>query len=141
MESVCQHPEFAAVLIARIFLGIIFFFQGYDAVFNIGIKSVIQTYKESFINKGIPRFLIASASFFACYSELVGGVFLIVGIFHYFALYILALNLLIAAIGFGLNTPMWDMRFVFPRLMLILLLLIVPQSWNVWSLDSLFFKF
>ncbi len=140
MESLNQYNYAAAELLARLFLGCLFFFQGYDAVFNIKIKNVIQTFEEDFTKKGIPRFLIVTGSWFTSYTELIGGVFLIFGFFQYITLYMLGLNLLIAAIGFGINTPVWDTRYVFPRLVLILLLLIIPQSWNILSIDHLIFK-
>jgi hypothetical protein len=65
---------------------------------------------------------------------------LIFGLFEYVALILLGINLITAAIGFGLNTPMWDSKYVFIRLVLILLLLLTPQDWHVWSLDNLIFK-
>ncbi|MDP1803319.1 MAG: DoxX family membrane protein [Bacteroidota bacterium] len=140
MEFINQYHQIAAVLIARIFLGFLFLFQGYDAVFNIKVKNVIATFQVNFENKPIPKFFIVAASWFTSYTELIGGILLIAGLFEYFALYLLGLNLIIAAIGFGINTPMWDTRYVLPRLLLILFLLVVPQEWNVLSLDHLIFK-
>lgn len=130
----------AAVFIARVFLGCLFLFQGYDAVFNIKLKNVIASFQVTFENKGIPKFLIASTSWFTSYTELVCGLFLIFGLFEYCALYLLGINLIIAAIGFGINTAMWDTRHVLPRMLLLLFLLIVPQSWNLLSLDHLIFN-
>jgi uncharacterized membrane protein YphA (DoxX/SURF4 family) len=141
MEITNQYHVVAAIFIARIFLGFLFLFQGYDAVFNIKVKNIVETYQNSFANKGIPKFLTVVAAWFTSYSALVGGLFLIVGLFEYSALYLLGINLIIASIGFGINTPMWDTRFVLPRLVLLILLLIIPQSWNLWSLDHLFFNY
>ena len=140
MEIITQYHEIAAVFIARVFLGCLFFFQGYDAVFNVKIKNVIITFKSGFENKGIPKFLTVSASWFTCCTELICGFLLIAGLFEYCALYLLGLNLIIAAIGFGINIPMWDTRYVLPRLLLLLFLLLVPQAWNVLSIDHLIFK-
>ena len=140
METINQYHEIVAVFIARVFLGLLFFFQGYDAVFKVKIKNVIQTYENTFMINGIPRWLTISASWFTSCTALLGGLFLVFGLFEYIALYILAINLIIASIGFGINTPMWDTRFVFPRLLLVLFLLLIPQAWNIWSLDYLLFK-
>lgn len=137
MEAITQYHEVAAVFIARVFLGLLFFFQGYDAVFNIKIRNIIDTYQNSFANKGIPKFLTVCGSWFTSYVELIFGFLLVVGLFEYYALYLLGLNLIIASIAFGIITPMWDMRFVFPRLALLIFLLLVPGSWNMWSLDNL----
>jgi uncharacterized membrane protein YphA (DoxX/SURF4 family) len=140
MELIDQYHNIAAVFLARIFLGIIFLFQGYDAVFNIGMHNVVESYQNGFEGKKIPKFIIAGASWFTSFTELLGGILLIFGLFEYPALYLLSLNLIIAAIGFGITSPLWDGKHVFPRLALILLLLFVPGQWNVWSLDSLIFN-
>lgn len=138
MEIINQYHYVIAAFIARVFLGFLFFFQGYDAVFRVKVENVIETFESEFSKKGIPKFLTVFAAWFTSYTELIGGALLIVGLFQYAALYLLGINLLIAAIGFGINTAMWDLRHVFPRLTLILFLLIIPQSLNIISLDKLF---
>lgn len=140
MEYIGQHHEAVAVLIARILLGVLFFFQGYDAVFNIGMRRVIEAYQNSFSNKHIPSSLVVLASWFTSLTELICGLMLIFGLFQYIALYLLGINLIVAAIGFGLNEPMWDSKYVLPRLLLLLFLLCVPSSWGIISLDHLIFK-
>jgi putative oxidoreductase len=130
-------PEASAVFIARVFLGLLFFFQGYDAVFRIKIKYVIEAYENSFANKGIPRFLTVCGAWFTSCVELIGGVLLIVGLFENAVLYFLGIDLIIASIAFGIAKPMWDMRYVFPRLALLLFLLVTPSAWHIWSIDHL----
>ncbi|MFL5754093.1 MAG: DoxX family membrane protein, partial [Bacteroidia bacterium] len=130
----------AGVFAARIFLGLLFLFQGYDAVFNIGMPRVVETYRNGFEGKHVPGFLVLCASWFTSLTELICGALLLFGLFEYCALYLLSLNLIIAAIGFGITGPMWDSKHVFPRLVLILVLLFVPEHWNLWSLDALIFK-
>jgi uncharacterized membrane protein YphA (DoxX/SURF4 family) len=137
MESLTYYHEITAVFIARVFLGLLFFFQGYDAVFNVKIKNVINTYQDSFSNIGVPKFLTISGAWFTSFVELIGGLLLIFGVFEYYTLYLLGLDLLIASIAFGIATPMWDTRHVFPRLALLIFLLAIPTSWNVLSLDNL----
>jgi uncharacterized membrane protein YphA (DoxX/SURF4 family) len=140
MEIINQYHYIIAACVARVFLGCLFFFQGYDAVFKVKIQNVIAVFEDDFAEKGIPRFLTVCASWFTTYSELICGALLIVGLFEYVSLYLLGANLIIAAVGFGINAPMWDTRHVLPRLTLILFLLVLPQSWNIVSLDHLFFK-
>ena len=137
METITQYHEVAAVFIARVFLGLLFFFQGYDAVFNVKVHNVIEAYENSFANKGIPRFLTVCGSWFTSYVELIGGFLLIIGLFEYPVLYLLGIDLIIASIGFGITKPMWDLRYVFPRLALLLFLIVVPITWDLWSLDNL----
>ena len=138
MEAFAEYHTTAAVFIARVFLGLLFFFQGFDAVFKVKIQNVILAYENALQNKGVPRFFIISGSWFNSCVELVAGLLLIFGLFQSIALFLLGMNLIIACIGFSLVKPMWDMGHVFPRLVLLLFLLMVPASWNAWSLDYFF---
>lgn len=132
-----QHHEAITVLIARVFLGLLFFFQGFDALFKVKVSNVILAYEEEFSKRGIPRSLTVIGAWFTSLAEFVGGAFLVLGLFQYFSLYLIGINLIIASIGFGIVSPMWDMRYVFPRLALLLFLLVLPPSWNIFSLDHL----
>ena len=139
MEAFIQYHEAIGVLIARVFLGLLFLFQGYDAIFSIKIKNIIENYESSFESKGIPKILTIAGSWFTSLAEFLGGLFLVLGLFKYIALYLLGADLIIASIAFGIATPMWDMRYVFPRLALLLFLLIIPVSWDLFTLDNIFF--
>jgi putative oxidoreductase len=140
MEILSQYHNTAAALAARLLLGFLFFFQGYDAVFRIKIHNVIDTYDDQFKNRGIPKLITAVGAWYTSLTELIGGLLLILGLFDYVALYLLAINLILATFAFGLNTPLWDTKHVWPRLALLLFLLVVPVSWHAWSLDNLIFK-
>jgi putative oxidoreductase len=130
--------QLLAGFIARVFLGFLFFFQGYDALFNVKIKNVVETYSDAFAYKGIPRFITITGAWYTSLIEFIGGLLLILGVFQHYTLYLLGLDLILASIAFGISKPMWDMRFVFPRLVLLLFLLVIPNSWNTISLDCLF---
>ena len=140
MEIINHNHQIVALLIARVFLGFLFFFQGYDSIFNVKIKNVIIVFNNTFSNKGIPKFLIIAGVWFTSYTELICGFLLTLGLFENIALYLLGINLIIASIAFSIDKPMWDMRYLFPRLILLLFLLMVPYSWDTISLDYLFFK-
>ena len=140
MEPIVEFNEAAASFIVRVFLGILFFFQGYDAIFNVKVKQVVETFRDPFSSKGIPSIFTTIGSYFTSYAQFIGGLLLILGLFQYFALYLLAINLIIASIAFGITTPMWDMKHLFPRMVLLLTLLILPESWSVWSMDNVFFS-
>src|SRR5688572_18538726 len=116
MDFINEYHQNAAVLLTRIFLGLLFFFQGYDAVFRIGVKQIIEAYSYEFKEKGIPGFLTVVGVCFTSYVELIGGLFLIAGLFEYYTLYLLGATLIIASVAFGINTSVWDTRHVFPRL-------------------------
>ena len=140
MEILTQYHQLAGITLTRVFLGFLFLFQGYDAVFQIGIQKVTDAYDENFKLKGIPRKITSLSAWYTAYTELICGFLLILGLFEYASLYLLGINLIIAAIGFGMNAPLWDTRNVYPRLLLILILLMTPIHWHHWSLDYLIFK-
>jgi putative oxidoreductase len=131
------HNQQTAVLLARLFLGLVFFIQGYDKVFVVKMKNVIETFRFEFENKSLSPALYTSVAVFSSYAELIGGALLILGLFTPFALYVLGTDLLIVAIGMGLIKPVWDMDNVFSRLALMLFLLMVPSALNLFSCDYL----
>ncbi len=139
MEYLSQNNHIVAALIARLFLGVLFFLQGYDAVFKVKIKKVKETYQNAFYENGIPKWATVIAVWFTSLSALIGGLFMLLGLFEYITLYVLGINLIITAVGFGINKPLWDTRYVLPRLLMILFLLCIPLHWNLIALDHLLF--
>ena len=127
--------EMDAAFIARVFLGVLFFLQGYDKVFRLGVKEVIETVNNSLSSKGVPRFFSSFGAYFTSYIELIGGALLIIGFVKYYCLYLLGFDLLFAAFAFGLIEPVWDMKHIFPRLALLLFLMLIPSQWDVISVD------
>ena len=127
--------EMDAAFIARIFLGFAFFLQGYDKVFRLGVKQVIQTVHQPLSSKGVPKMFSVTGAYFTSYVELICGAFLIIGFVKYYCLYLLGFDLLFAAIAFGIVEPVWDMKHIFPRFVLLLFLLIIPSRWDVLSVD------
>lgn len=124
-----------AVFIVRVFLGLLFFFQGIDAVFKIKIKGIIDTIYHPLSSQGMPKHFITIGAYFTSYIELIAGFCLVIGFAKYYALYLLGFNLIFVSIAFGLIKPMWDMQFVFPRLVLLLFFLVAPSEWDVLSVD------
>ncbi|TAL63292.1 MAG: DoxX family protein [Bacteroidetes bacterium] len=135
MHTILHNHEIAGALIARVFLGLLFFFQGFDAVFRVKISGVLQTIEDPLSRIGLPRFFIVSGAYFTSYVELIGGFFLIIGFAKYYAMYLLGIDLVIASIAFGIVKPMWDMQYAFPRLALLIFLLMIPSQWDVISVD------
>jgi uncharacterized membrane protein YphA (DoxX/SURF4 family) len=129
--------EIDVAFIARVFLGFLFFLQGYDKVFRLGVKQVIRTVHEPLAAKGIPEFISTIGSYFTSYVELIFGALLIVGFAKYVCLYFLGVDLIFAAIVFGIVEPVWDMKHIFPRLVLLIFLLVIPSQWDVISIDHI----
>jgi putative oxidoreductase len=125
------------ILMARIFLGLLFFIQGYDKVFNLGIKKVANTFIMELSHTRIPRPLIILSAYATSWIELMGGLWVMFGFMKYYALYALGLDMLLVTIAMGLISPLWDTNLVFPRLVIVLLLLFAPPVWDLFSIDYL----
>ena len=130
-----QYKIEIATLIIRLFVGILFFFQGYDKVFRIKIKGVIENFSEDAQQLRVPSYLVTAIAFYTSYTELWGGLFLAFGWFTNFTLLALGIDLLMVCFAFSLMRPMWDMQYVFPRLILVCTLLFLPDNFNKISID------
>lgn len=127
--------QMEAVLIARVFLGLLFFLQGYDKVFRVKVKNVIETIHAPLESRGVPYAFSIVGAYFTSYAELVCGGLLIIGFVTYYCLYLLGIDMLFAALAFGMVEPVWDLKHIFPRLSLLVFLLIAPSQWDVISVD------
>jgi putative oxidoreductase len=126
-----------AELLVRLFAGIVFMFQGYDKLFRIKIPGVVDAFKAEAENVRIPGPLLSGLAYYTSYVEFLGGFFLIFGFLTNFTLYALSLDLIFVTIAFSYLEPMWDMKHVFPRLLLLIALLLFPEHFRHLSLDSL----
>lgn len=126
------------VFTMRVLLGIIFMMQGYGKVFTWGLDGVyggFAPYEEK-----LPTFLLKFAAYYTTFAELICGLLLIIGLFRNYALYALGVVLLIVSFGHGLSAPIWDLSHVFPRAVLLIALLLIPQEWDKWHVDGLIRK-
>lgn len=123
--------------IIRVFAGILFFFQGYDKLFKVKISGVTNTFIDDAKHHHIHRPWVVLIATYTSVVEFVGGMALILGLFTNYALYLLGIDLLLAAFAFSLLQPMWDMKHLFPRFMLVITLLLLPDNWNKLSIDYL----
>src|ERR1700757_2832679 len=128
--------EIAECLI-RMFTGILFFFQGYDKVFKVKISGVVDNFLEDAEHLHIHKPLVTIVTYFTSFIELVGGSLLIVGLFTNYALLALGFDLVLVCFAFSIIRPMWDMQYVFPRLLLIGFLLFLPNEYTKIALDYL----
>jgi uncharacterized membrane protein YphA (DoxX/SURF4 family) len=124
----------------RVLLGIIFFMQGYGKIVTTGINKVYQMFFKEFENTFLPKWLIVSTAYYSSYVELAGGFLLIIGLFRKYAMYLLAIDLLVVSFGHGLMKPIWDLSHVIPRAILLAALFLLPAEWDSWAADSLIKK-
>lgn len=135
MENISH--ESVLVLLIRVILGILFFFQGYDKLFKVKIPGVIEFFEEEMKGKKVPRFVLTSSAYFTSYVEFFCGGLVILGLFKTTALYLLGLDLVLVCGAFSMLKPMWDMQLLFPRLILLAASLFFPANWDVISIDHL----
>ncbi|HPQ09381.1 MAG TPA: DoxX family membrane protein [Bacteroidia bacterium] len=122
----------------RWLLAILFFFQAYDRIFRVGLKEVTNIMYYQNTEQKFPFWFTKFGVYITAYTELICGILLFTGIFRDYALYILCLDMLIAAFGFSYLKPMWDMKHFFPRFILISIQLFLPSSAYVLGLEKLF---
>jgi uncharacterized membrane protein YphA (DoxX/SURF4 family) len=127
-----------AVLTIRLIAGILFFFQGYDKVFRVGMSQVALTMRTSLSHRNIPNSVISFIAIFTSWAEMICGFLLVLGFFKFFAIYVLCLNLVVIVFGLSLGKAMWENNHVFIRLALLILLLLLPGEWDRFSVDFLF---
>ncbi|NND94173.1 MAG: DoxX family membrane protein [Flavobacteriales bacterium] len=130
--------ESTAIAFVRISLGIIFLFQAFDKIFTVGLKQFTETIMHGMSRSKIPRNFIRFSSFVSSYIELVGGLFLILGLFLPIVYLILAFNLVMVILSFSFMQPLWDMKHVFPRLVMLVFLMLMPMELDIYSISNIF---
>lgn len=121
----------------RVILGIMFLVQGYDKLFNIGMDGVVRTVNNQYLDKGFPMWLVTIISYLTTYIEFLAGLMLVLGLFKTIAFYLLLLDIGIVSLGMSILVPLWDMRYIWPRLALLTVLMLLPDSWDILSVDHL----
>ncbi len=121
--------------IIRVFTGILFFFQGYDKIFKVRMKGVVDNFLLEAEHSHIHKPLVVMVSYFTSYIELIGGALLIFGLFINYALFALGFDLVLVCFAFSVIRPIWDMKYVFPRLILVIILLFLPNDYHKIGLD------
>jgi len=138
MHFLLEYKTDIAALFMRLVLGILFFFQGYDKIFGLGLKKTENGIEDELHFTKLPISLVKTITVISSFIELVGGILLIVGFLIYPALIFLGIDLLVVVLAMSLREPLWDMRFVGPRLILLLALMLLPSACDRISLDYFF---
>ena len=127
-----------AIATIRIIVGLLFFFQGYDKVINIGTSNVREAMRVQLGGKNFPDGLLSLMVVFTSYVELLCGFLLILGLFKFYSIYLLCFSLTLVVIGCSYAKPMWENNDLFIRLILLVTLLLTPGDWDRFSLDFIF---
>ena len=128
-----------AELFVRCFLGILLIFQGYDKLFVVKIKNVIIVFHNESERKNVPNFLVVLISYFTSIVEFFGGILLVIGLFHNQIHIVLCIDLLLVTFAFSYVNPMWDLKHVFPRAVLIISILLL-SNYFYFGIDTLLFN-
>lgn len=126
-----------ATLLVRVVLGVLFFVQGYDKIFRLGINATAEAALTPVTYRIFGKNILKAAILISSWIELVAGALLILGFQRDAALILLAADMLVAGIVFTLIKPMWDMQFYFPRMAMLVFLMLIPPGWDIWNMDWL----
>lgn len=121
----------------RVILGTLLFFQSYEIVARIGIGETCRTVYEGTREKKIPDWFANVSVYLSTYIQLIGGGLLILGLFTPIVMIIIGINLIMVCIGFSYLKGIWDMLHVFPRLILLIILMVIYSEADMISLDYL----
>ena len=99
------------------------------------MPGVIDVFAADADRYRIPRPLLSGVAYYTSMVEFFGGFFLLAGFFTSYTLYALGLDLVLVGLAFTYMSPMWDMKYVFPRLVLVVTLLLLPEQYQYFSLD------
>ena len=119
----------------RVILGTLLFFQSYEILVRIGMTETCNTVYEGTREKKIPDWFSKISVYFSTYIQLIGGGLLILGLFTPIVMIIIGINLIMVCIGFSYLKGIWDMKHVFPRLVLLIILFLIYSDLDVLSLD------
>jgi uncharacterized membrane protein YphA (DoxX/SURF4 family) len=129
------------VLFARLVLGLIFFMAGVWKVFSLGPLNHARKWFLPFADTFLPVWSLWAVGVTIPFVEMIAGALVIIGWRTREAL--IALGFLLAIVTFGhlLHEPLYEFHtHVIPRLALLLLVLLIPQADDRFSLDYLIAK-
>jgi uncharacterized membrane protein YphA (DoxX/SURF4 family) len=132
-----SEPEVFVFTLVRVILGTLFFFQAYDKIFRIGLNNEYLEVSRGSLEKGVPLLFSKMSVYATSIIEITAGLLLILGLFTPIVLYALGIHLALVVLAFSFLGGIWDLKHVFPRLALLIFLLVLPLSWNLLSIDYL----
>jgi len=123
-------------LLLRLVTGMLFFFQGYDKIFKVKIDNVTRTFDDPMNPSFWPKPLLKPMIILSSFAEMIGGIFLFLGLFRFYTLSVLSFDMLFIVFTFSSIKAMWDMQYFFPRFLFIIILWAIPFSADVYNLDK-----
>jgi len=137
MDSKTNANRAIGVLIMRLILGFIFVFQGGGKLYHYGFETVYSNFFLESYQGFLPEPLIWLVAVFTTYTELICGIFVVLGLFKKWNFMLLGLVLVVVTIGHGMIEPIWGLSHVMYRALFLVALLLIPVTWDRISLDYL----
>lgn len=126
-----------AMLFARGVLGLIFFMAGVWKVFELGPAGHVRRFFLPYQDTFLPTWSLWAVGATIPFVELIAGALVIIGWRTRAALLSLGAVLLVVTFGHLLKEPLYAFHeHVFPRLALLLFLLVMPASEDRLSIDA-----
>jgi len=127
-----------AVFFARAVLGLIFFMAGVWKVFELGPAGHVRRYFLPFQATFLPVWSLWIVGATIPFVELLAGAMVLAGLRTRYALVALGVVLVTATFGHLLAQPLYAFHeHVFPRLVLLIVLLLTPAEYDRFSIDNL----
>ena len=127
-----------AILFARLALGLIFFMAGAYKVFELTPAGHVRKWFLPYQDTFLPAWSLWLVGFVIPFVELIAGALLLIGWRTRSALLALGVVLVVVTFGHLLKEPLYPFHeHVIPRLALLLFLLVLPQSDDLFSLNRL----
>lgn len=126
------------VLFARVTLGLMFFQGAMWRVFGIGpVEHAQRFFVDPFAESFLPTWALWTAGTAVPFVELICGGLVLVGLWRLPAFVGLGGVLTTVTFGHLVAEPLYSISgHIFPRLVLLVFLLVTPASWDRWSLDA-----
>ena len=126
-----------AMLCARVILGLMVLMPGYYKVFTLGPRGhAEQFFLSGFEDSWIPTFLLLALGVTVPFVELLAGLLLVSGFQTRLGLLMEGFLLMMVTYGHFLRVPLFDMTVhIFPRLTLLLFVLVMPRTSDLISVD------
>lgn len=138
MSEMISYLEAFIPLMLRVILGLLFLFQSYDILFRIGFKETYQTVCEGCRKRSIPDWFTKFSVISSTYIQFLGGILMILGLFTPITIIILGINLIMVSFAFGFLNGLWDLKHVFPRVVLLTTIALLYEQYDIWALDRVF---
>ena len=127
-----------AILFARLVLGLIFLMAGIYKVWNLTPAGHVRRWFLPYQDTFLPTWSLWAAGLAIPFAELLGGAALVAGWRVREALWALGVVLVVVTFGHLLKEPLYPFHeHVFPRLALLLFVLVMPREEDTFSIDHL----